>query len=313
MMDIRDFLSFFMARKEFIEKTLNLALDGHVIESTYFFFETEPKSQKKLAIVFGGFEKCASDFELKRRTYPYYVLEIPLRGKCDFNIGTNPYELEKGTLGGFAPGIPHHYKCDAEKPMEHIFIVFTGSQAKELFMQCGLHRGGVIRLSKPGETLYLAEAILKKGMEKTEYSHQLCCSYLRTLLLEQAAELAQPGHSASASTETYRHCRRYIDEHFSTIFSSVDVADAHGINVRYLARLFKRFGTITPHDYIMRLKLNKAASLLLTSDLSVKQVAEQVGFEDPYHFSRNFKKFHGLAPRHYRDAHLKIPFLSEQI
>jgi len=54
----------------------------------------------------------------------------------------------------------------------------------------------------------------------------------------------------------------------------------------------------------MRLKLNKAASLLLTSSRPVHEVAAQVGFEDPYHFSRNFKKFHGLSPRNYRLAHI---------
>ena len=78
-----------MAKKEIIEKTLNLALKGHVVESTYFFFDTDPKTRKKPAIVFGGFEKCASDFEIKRRTYPYYILEIPLRGKCQFSVKKN--------------------------------------------------------------------------------------------------------------------------------------------------------------------------------------------------------------------------------
>ena len=254
-----------MAHKEIIEKTLNLALEGHVLKSTYFFFDTDPKALRKLAIVFGGFEKCASDFEIKRRTYPFYVLEIPLRGKCHLSINNQSYELKKGTFGGFIPGIEHHYKCDTLTPMEHIFIAFTGYQARELFEHCSLNHGAVINLSKTGETLYLAEAILKKGLEKTEYSHQLCCSCLRTLLLEQASQLAHPGQSASTSTETYRQCRRYIDEHFSTVFSPADVADAHGINVRYLARLFRRFGNITPHDYIMRLKLNEVITLTTLS------------------------------------------------
>lgn len=289
-----------MAREKIIETTRTLASEGHVVESAYFFFETDPKSKKELAIVFGGYEKCAPDFEITRRTYPCYVLEVPLKGQCELRIETTPHTLTKGTLGGFEPGTPHHYQCDAERPMEHIFVAFTGSQAKTLFRQCGLHHGGVIPLSRTGETLYLAEAILRKGLEKTEYSHALCCSYLKTLLLEQASELAHPRHSASGSTQTYRQCRRFIDEHFSTLCSPADVADAYGINVRYLARLFKRFGNITPHDYITRLKLNRAASLLLTSNLPVKQVAAMVGFEDPYHFSRNFKKFHGLSPSHYR-------------
>jgi len=300
-----------MEKKEIIKEALNLDLEGHVVESKYFFFETDSKSRNELAIVFGGFEKCATDFEIKRRTYPYYVLEIPLKGSCELIIKKEPYELTKGTVGGFCPGVAHHYKCSATEPIEKIFIVFTGLEAKELFKQSGLNHGGVINLSKPGETLYLAEGILKCGLEKTEYSHQLCCSYLRTLLLEQASELASAGHSTSASMETYRQCRRYIDEHFSTVFSSVDVADAYGIDVRYLARLFKRFGNINPHSYIMRLKLNKAASLLLTSNLSVKQVAKEVGFEDPYHFSRNFKKFHGFAPRDYRDIHLEKQFMDK--
>lgn len=293
-----------MAKKKNSNQTHNLAIEGHVVNSTYFFFDTDPKFRKELAIVFGGYEKCACDFEIKRRTYPYYVVEIPLKGKCDLNIQAVQYELKKGRMGGFAPGVAHHYKCNTEMPMEHIFVAFTGSEAKELFDNCGLSKGGVIDLYKTGVTQYLAEAIFKKGLEKTEYSQQLCCSYLRALLLEQAAELANPGKSASGSTETYRQCRRYIDENFSTINSPANVGDAHGINVRYLSRLFKRFGAITPHEYIMRLKLNKAASLLLTSNQSVKEVAGLVGFEDPYHFSRNFKKFHGLAPLHYRDTHL---------
>lgn len=299
-----------MAKKKKLEQTRDLALEGHVVKSTYFFFDTDPKFKKDLAIVFGGFEKCASDFEIKRRTYPYYVVEIPLKGKCELDIRSNRYELKKGRLGGFAPGVAHYYKCNTVTPMEHIFVAFTGFEAKELFDNCGLGDGGVIDLCKTGETQYLAEAIFKKGLEKTEYSQQLCCSYLRALLLEQAAELANPGKSASGSTETYRQCRRYIDENFSTVNSPGDVGDAHGINVRYLSRLFKRFGDITPHEYIMRLKLNKAASLLLTSNLSVKEVAGLVGFEDPYHFSRNFKKFHGLAPLHYRDTHLEKAYFS---
>jgi transcriptional regulator GlxA family with amidase domain len=54
----------------------------------------------------------------------------------------------------------------------------------------------------------------------------------------------------------------------------------------------------------MRLKLNLAATLLLTTSRPVHKIAEQVGFEDPYHFSRNFKKFHGFSPRNYRLAHI---------
>ena len=73
-----------MGQKETIENKFKLALDGHVTESRYFFFETDPKKRQKLAIIFGG-------FEIKRRTYPFYVIEIPTKGKCLFKIGTKQY------------------------------------------------------------------------------------------------------------------------------------------------------------------------------------------------------------------------------
>jgi AraC-like DNA-binding protein len=291
-------------QKDFTEKKANLAREGHVAESKYFFFDTDPRKKQKLAIIFGGFEKCAADFEIKRKTYPYYVIEVPTKGLCRLELGGKSYELKKGTLGGFFPGIPHHYKCDKDDPMEHIFIAFTGSEAPSLFRKSGILNGTVVSLLKPSEILYLAESILKKGLEKTDLSHHLCCLYLKALLLEQGSSLALSGRSETLAMDSYRKCRRYIDEHFSSVSSPVEAADACSINVRYMSTLFKRFGQITPHEYIMRLKMNKAANLFLTTTQSVKEVGFQVGFEDPYHFSRNFKNIHGLSPRHYRNVYL---------
>ena len=294
-----------MEQTELIEKKTNLALEGHVSESKYFFFDTDPRQKQELAIIFGGFEKCAPDFEIKRKTYPYYVIEVATKGRCSLEIENKQYELKKGHLGGFAPGISHHYKCDKNNPMEHVFVAFTGLEASLLFKKSDLLKGNVVSLLKPSDILYLAESILKKGLEKTELSHQLCCVYLKALLLEQGSSLALSGRSDTLAMDSYRKCRKYIDENFSALFSPIEVAEACSINIRYMSRLFKKHGDITPHEYIMRLKLNKAGGLLLTTNLSVREVGYQIGFKDPYHFSRNFKNFHGVSPRHFRDAHLE--------
>lgn len=278
-----------------------LCLEGHVTESKYFFFDTDPKKKHELAIVFGGIEKCAADFEIKRQTYPYYVIEIPTKGTCSLTIGSKRHALAANHIGGLAPGTPHHYKCDTNNPMEHIFVAFFGSHAKQLFLKSGLNNGNVLKLKKAGEILYLAQAILKNGFEKTANSHELCCSYLRTLLLEQSADLVPADQSECASMNSYMRCRRYIDENFSKLFLPSEVAAKCNVNVRYMSKLFKKYANITPHEYIMRLKLNKAANLLLISNDTIKNIAEMTGFLDPYHFSRNFKKFHGISPNFYRN------------
>ncbi|OQA00316.1 MAG: HTH-type transcriptional activator Btr [Planctomycetes bacterium ADurb.Bin401] len=295
-----------MRRKNTIENSsFKLCLEGNVTESKYFFFDTDPKKEYELAIIFGGYEKCEEDFEIKRRTYPYYVIEIPIGGKCILRIGNKTHILTKNTIAGFSPGVFHHYTADKADPMKHIFVVFTGTQAGELFEAAGFNKGGGLKIKKAGEIQYLAEAILKKGLENSIHSQQLCQSYLRALLLEQSAEFNLSNKSREySSLNTYGRCKKYIDENFSHIMLPRQAAEKCNLNIRYMSRLFKKHAGITPESYLMRLKLNKAANLLLISNLSVKSIAAELGFADQYHFSRTFKKFHGLSPVFYRAAHL---------
>jgi AraC-like DNA-binding protein len=67
----------------------------------------------------------------------------------------------------------------------------------------------------------------------------------------------------------------------------------------HLSRLFHRFDTELPKAFLMRLKMNHAAELILRGSLPVKAAAAQLGFEDPYHFSRCFKRVHGVAPSYF--------------
>ncbi|AQQ09218.1 Bacillibactin transport regulator [Sedimentisphaera cyanobacteriorum] len=295
-----------MKQKEQIEKKTHLALEGSVNDekSKYFFFDTKPDTKEKLAVVFGGYEECAPDFEIQRRTYPYYVLEIPTKGECFFEIDTQDYKLKKGTIGAFAPGTPHHYRCNKDDPMEHIFLAFTGTYASKLFETAGLGNGKVVQVTNFSRIDFLTEVILEKGLEEMELSSRLCSLYLEAVILEQTLSLSPSENNHTLSLEKYRKCKKYIDGKFSEIISPMDVAEACSVNIRYMSRLFKRYSNITPQEYIMRLKLNKAASILLTTNLTIREVGYEVGFEDPYHFSRNFKKFHGSSPLHFKNTHI---------
>lgn len=57
---------------------------------------------------------------------------------------------------------------------------------------------------------------------------------------------------------------------------------------------------MSPMDYFIHLKLQKACLLLYTDDIKVKDIALLVGYDDPYYFSRLFKKYQGLSPDQYR-------------
>lgn len=280
-------------------------LPGHVLKAEYFYFETEPKNKNKLAIVCGGYEKCAPDYLINRRSYPYYVIKYTLNGKGIFTINSREYLLKSGSLSGFCPKDTHRYCSNHSNPLEHIFIIFTGTEAEQLFKQSTIMSKGKVDVSSQSECVYILKAIMKTGIEKVPFSQEICCDLLRVLLLKQAAGNNTSEFNFTRSMDTYQRCKKYIDDNFTKIFSPAETADACAVDIRYMARLFRKYSKITPHEYIMRLKLNKASAMLLTSSFSINEIGYALGFNDPYHFSRVFKKFHGLAPKNYRKLYIE--------
>jgi AraC-like DNA-binding protein len=111
------------------------------------------------------------------------------------------------------------------------------------------------------------------------------------LLLSRLEEQAQP-----KSALAYLRVRRYIEEHYLKLHTVREVASACKINRMYLSRLFRRYAGTGAYQFITWLKMRRAAELLCEDGVTVKQVAERLAFADPFHFSRVFKRVHGIAP-----------------
>ena len=81
-----------------------------------------------------------------------------------------------------------------------------------------------------------------------------------------------------------------------------ELAGSLRINASYLARLFRSGVGIPPMTYLARCRDQRAADLLLTTDLPVAEIAQKVGWEDPNYFARRFLKHFGKSPTQYRAA-----------
>lgn len=290
---------------EHIKSQYSHGRPGNISQAEYFYYDIGPEHLDEFAIVCGGHELCAGDFSIDRQSYPYYVIEYGIRGRGFIEIDGVEHEMTSGVIAGFAPGMTHKYSVDPKDPLEHIFLVITGSGVEEIFEKCHIIKRGAMMSYEPQRSLEIFSNIIDTGLQKSPFSQELCCVYLKTVLFEQATADVQKGRHHSESERTYHRCRSYIDQNFSEITSVTEVADNCSINIRYMARLFKLYGSIKPQEYVMRLKMNRAGQLLLNSELPVKNIAMLVGFEDPYHFSRNFSKFHGISPKQYRSKHLQ--------
>lgn len=65
--------------------------------------------------------------------------------------------------------------------------------------------------------------------------------------------------------------------------------------------MFREYTGISPIKYMHKIRIEKAQSLLLTTNMPVKAIAYEMGYNDEYHFSRLFKKHTGLSPKNFRN------------
>lgn len=96
--------------------------------------------------------------------------------------------------------------------------------------------------------------------------------------------------------------RDYMDAYFSDAISLEHIAGVACMSVHHFKREFQSYFGISPHRYIMQLRLKKAAGLLKKSELSVKEVCRSVGFEDDSSFIRLFKQNFGNTPVAFRKS-----------
>ncbi len=82
-----------------------------------------------------------------------------------------------------------------------------------------------------------------------------------------------------------------------------DMARAAGLSVVHFSALFRRQTGLPPVEYYIQLRIRHAGRLLDTTTITVREVGAEVGYDDPYYFSRIFRRVMGLSPRAYRALH----------
>ena len=100
--------------------------------------------------------------------------------------------------------------------------------------------------------------------------------------------------------------KKYIDDNFSTTtLSIVDLEKIFHISHYYLSRLFKKKTGITIKEYLILTRMNFAKEKLLNSQCVISEIAKDSGYNDIYHFFKEFKKRYGISPKTYRKINSK--------
>ncbi len=94
--------------------------------------------------------------------------------------------------------------------------------------------------------------------------------------------------------------REYLDEHLSDDIDLRTLAREVALSPFHLARSFRQEVGESPHRYLVRRRLDRAAELLVSTPMTVTQVCDRVGFGSPAHFSQSFRRRFGVPPSVYR-------------
>jgi AraC-like DNA-binding protein len=92
----------------------------------------------------------------------------------------------------------------------------------------------------------------------------------------------------------------YINANYMHAISVTDIADHVGISRTYLNRLFHQVYNSSVQDFLMNYKLDKAAFLLVNTEMPVKEISQNAGYRDPLVFSKAFKTKYDVSPKNYR-------------
>ena len=142
-----------------------------------------------------------------------------------------------------------------------------------------------------------------------EYENQpvlgksLCMALLAELLI--SLQRYRDGEAENDGNEDAVHGRMrevaaYLCEHAGEPITLTEVAAHFAVSPSHLSRVFHRETGFGLREYLVHYRIRQACDLLLNSDLSVTQIADQCGFSDSNYFGDAFKKATGLSPREYR-------------
>lgn len=249
-----------------------------------------------LEVVVCGRDECPAGHTEKRSRLPHYGLELVAAGAGRIDLGRRTHPLRPGDVFTSGPKTPHMLVADAHRPMVKYFVHFCGHRAAVLLDEAGLVPGTCITLADMGPAVDLFDDLVAAVSSEQEAAARVRALLLELLVLRCAEARRTDSVNRSRAFETFQTCRALASRDLAQIRDPSDLARAAGLDVAYLCRLFRRFSGQTTSRFLMQLRLREAARRLRESNCLVKQVAADLGFSDPFHFSRAFKREYKVSP-----------------
>lgn len=234
-----------------------------------------------------GFEECAPSHSFGPAVRTHWLLHYIVKGKGYFTRNGKKHTVEQGDIFVIPPYLETYYIADNETPWEYIWIGFEADIPLP------------DALSQPVAHCSMAGIIFEE-MRHCQHYESGKSAYLCSCIWKLLAALFED----TKPKESYiDKALSYIHSEYGKHITVQDIADKVNLDRSHLSRIFKKHVGSSPSVYLRNYRLNRAAELITSFGEKPSVAAYSVGYDDLFHFSKNFKSKFGISPREYANKH----------
>lgn len=229
------------------------------------------------------------------------IIIFCVNGSGSYEIPGGNFQVLPGQFFILPPGQPHKYQANADDPWSIYWIRISGHNiakfcsqpaAKKCFKPMYIKRiSAVVDLF---EDIYTT---LENGygLQQLAYSNMTLQHLLATLLYRVQDT---PKATTGVTGKAIDLMKADISKHYSL----QQLASTFNYSPSRFSNIFREETGYSPIDYFIHLKLQESCRLLDFTEMKIYEIAQSVGYNDPYHFSKLFKKIMHRSPENYRQV-----------
>ncbi|WP_239618775.1 helix-turn-helix transcriptional regulator [Cohnella mopanensis] len=233
--------------------------------------------------------------------FGYYNLHLLFDGGGKVTYKGHTTEIQAGQGFLFAPGEPQQYETNRSEPWDVYWIHFYGAGADALLEGRGIGKPWLFTFGRQERIRSLLDKLLGLSTAYESGNETIVSATLYELLVELLR--SSEGLSASPGLDYQERIRKTADQISASCGEHWDLermASYAGYSPTYFCRLFQRVMGRSPASFLQETRIARSKKLLVLGGLTVKQIAEQTGFNQSSYFIRRFREREGMTPEQYR-------------
>ncbi|MBB3999268.1 helix-turn-helix transcriptional regulator [Aureimonas pseudogalii] len=231
---------------------------------------------------------------------PFSILQHTISGAGRLRYERRDFRISAGETMLVSIPHSHRYWLEAGESWRFFWIAMSGQEALRLHRAILAASGPVFRLSDQTADI-LAGICLQLCRPDTSAGQASSEAYRATMALhDDLMARIDTGTGSAVAHRAIDRAAAHARAHLDAPLDVASLAAVAGLSRAHFVRLFTRFQGVSPSEFVLRERMGRATRLLVNGQLSIKDIADICGFDDPNYFAKVFRRTYAISPSEFR-------------